>query len=206
MSNDSKKDLINKLIASKAIVSKRIVSAFKNIDRADFVPAESKSAAYLDKPLPLASSQTISQPTTVGIMTEALEPKPGQLILEIGTGSGFQTAILSEVVGSKGTVVTLERLPLLYQYGKKNLQSYSNVEMFCSDGTLGYPYKAPYDRILVAAEAKKFPNHLFNQLKHGGIIVIPVKGRLLKIQRLKDDGEVTDLGAFSFVPLVGEYE
>ncbi len=200
-----RKQLVESLKASGNLRSRRVISAFQNVKRHEFVPTGIKNLAYSDEPLPIGEGQTISQPTTVSIMTEAIEPRSGHRILEIGTGSGYQAAILAEVVGSKGLIITLERLPLLYEFGKYNLRNYRNVEVFCADGTRGYPYKAPYDRILVAAGASKVPEHLVNQLKEGGILIIPVKGKMLKVQKVGSKKEVMELGHFAFVPLVGDY-
>jgi len=200
-----KNDLIKSMKLSSSLNTKIVISAFKKVSREDFVPERLRAHSYIDKPLPIGEEQTISQPTTVAIMTESLEPRKGHKILEIGTGSGYQTAVLSEIVGSRGLVVTLELLPFLYEFGKKNLKSYSNVEIFCADGSKGYPYKSPYDRIIVTAEANKIPELLFSQLREGGILVIPVNGKLLKVQKFKDKQEVTDLGHFAFVPFIGNY-
>ena len=198
--------LLKNLVDNGTLKSKRIISAFKNVKREYFVPARLKDIAYTDEPLPLGAGQTNSQPATVAIMIESLEPKKGQKILEIGAGSGFQSAILSGIVGSKGLIISLEKLPLLYEFGKMNLSKFKNVEYFCADGTKGYPYKAPFDRIIVSADAQKVPDALVKQLVPGGILIIPVKGRALKIQKLDDNIEVKEIGHFNFVPLVGEYE
>lgn len=200
-----RKKLVDSLKKSKALNSRRIISAFKKTKREEFIPLNLREHAYTDEPLPIGEMQTISQPTTVAIMTEELEPNSGQKILEIGTGSGYQTAILSEILGSKGRIISLEKLPFLYELARKNLKNYQNINVFCADGTRGYPYKAPYDRIIVTAEAKKIPEHLIKQLKPGGVLIIPVKGKLLKVQKHKDNYETKELGKFAFVPLVGKY-
>ncbi len=200
-----RKKLIGDMKKSGALRTSKVISAFRKVKREDFVPNRFKSEVYLDEPLPIGEGQTISQPTTVAIMTEALELFKGQKVLEVGLGSGYQAAIIAEIVGSKGLVMTLERLPLMYEFGKRNLRDYMNVEIFCVDGSRGYPFKAPYDRIIVAAEANKFPERLFDQLKEGGILVIPVSGKLIKVQKIKGKQEVTDLGRFAFVPLIGDY-
>jgi len=201
----AQKNLLSSLVSSKIITSRKVLAAFRSVNREQFVTPRLVSSAYNNEPLTLGEGQIVAQPSTVATMVEALEARSGQKILEIGTGSGFQTAILSHILGSRGTIVTLERLPLLYSFGKKNLRFFENVEVFCSDGTQGYPYKAPYDRILVSADGHKVPDHLINQLKDGGILVIPVNGRLLKIQKKGDEREVMDLGQFEFVPLIGKY-
>jgi protein-L-isoaspartate(D-aspartate) O-methyltransferase len=192
---------------SKIITSKAVLRAFEKVPREDFVLSEYRTYAYVDEPLPTFAGQTISQPTTVAIMTQALEPKAGQKILEIGTGSGYQAAVLSEIVGSKGQVITIERIKDLFEFAKKNLKSYENVKVICADGSKGYTKEAPYDRIIVTAAAKQIPENLFGQLKEKGTMVIPVgktsfSQRLLKIKRMKNKKEIKDLGPFVFVPLI----
>jgi protein-L-isoaspartate(D-aspartate) O-methyltransferase len=203
-----KKALIEYWRNSKIITSKAILRAFEEINREDFVLPEYRKYAYVDEPLPTFSDQTISQPTTVAIMTQALEPKPGQKILEIGSGSGYQAAILSEIIGPEGKLITIERIPELAKFAKKNLKKYKNVQVIRADGSKGYAKGAPYDRIIVTAAAKKMPEVLFEQLKENGIMIIPVGAitwaqRLLKVKKVKGKKGIEDLGPFVFVPLVG---
>lgn len=204
-----KKDLIDYFVRKGTLKDKRIISAFKSVKRENFVLDEQKKYAYVDDPLPLMAGQTISQPTTVAIMTEALEPLPGQKILEIGTGSGYQATILSKIGGSKGKVVTIERIPELYEFAKNNLSRFRNVKVILGDGSLGWPKSAPFDRIIVTAAAPKIPETLFSQLKEGGILVTPVgkellSQKMLKVKKFKGKKVVEDLGYFVFVPLIGE--
>jgi len=203
-----KKALIEYWRNSKIIMSKAILRAFEEINREDFVLPEYRKYAYVDEPLPTFADQTISQPTTVAIMTQALEPKPGQKILEIGSGSGYQAAILSEIVGPTGKVITIERIKDLAEFAKKNLKTYKNVKVVYADGSKGYIKEAPYDRIIVTAAAKKMPEVLFEQLKENGIMIIPVGAltwaqRLLKVKKVRGKKGIEDLGPFVFVPLVG---
>ncbi len=204
-----KKDLVEYFIRKGTLKGKRIISAFKSVKRENFVLDEQKKYAYVDDPLPLMAGQTISQPTTVAIMTEALEPLPGQKILEIGTGSGYQAAILSKIGGSKGKIVTIERIPELYEFAKNNLSRFRNVKVILGDGSLGWPKSAPFDRIIVTAAAPKIPETLFSQLKEGGILITPVgkellSQKMLKVKKVKGKKVVEDLGYFVFVPLIGE--
>ena len=205
-SND---ELVDYLIRIGVLKTDYIIKAFREIDRKDFVREEYKIYAYEDIPLPIGFGQTISQPFTVAFMTEALEPKPGQKILEIGTGSGYQAAILAKIVGEKGKVITIERIPELAEFAKENLKKYNitNVEIIVGDGSLGFEKEAPYDRIIVTGAFPQIPNHLLNQLKEEGIIVVPVGygvQRMKKIIKKRDDIIVLDLGPFRFVPIIGE--
>ena len=171
-------------------------------EQENFILQKYRADAYLDEPLPIGFGQTISQPTTVAIMTQAIEPDSGQKILEIGTGSGYQAAILSELVGPKGKVYTLERIKELALFAKKNLKDYKNVLAIHTDGTKGYAKAAPYDRIIVTAAASELPMAIFKQLKEKGIMVIPIEDHLFKITKQKGKPVMEDLGLFAFVPLV----
>lgn len=188
------------------IADKRVLKAFMAVPREEFVPKNYRDSSYADIPLPLGKGQTISQPTTVLLMTEFLQVKHGQKILEIGTGSGYQAAILSYLVGQRGKVVTTEIVDSLYRSGKKHLQSYTNVQVVHVDGSQGYVQKAPYDRIIITAASPKVPTHLLPQLQQDGILLAPVgdfnNQRMLKINK---QGIVEDLGGFLFVPLIGKH-
>lgn len=204
-----KKALIDYLIKENILKDKRIIQSFKKVPREDFILPEYRQYAYVDEPLPILAKQTISQPTTIAIMTEALEPKPGQKILEIGAGSGYQAALLSEIVGPKGQIITIERIPQLHKFASKNLKSYKNIKVILGDGSKGYAQAAPYDRIIVTACSPKVPKVLFQQLKEGGILLVPVgktllNQKILKIRKVQGKQVTEDLGYFVFVPLVGE--
>ncbi len=172
-----------------------------------FVPSWLKHMAYVDSPLPIGSGQTISAPHMVAMMSEALDVKPGQKVLEVGTGSGYQAAVLS-VLGAKH-VYTVERIGSLAERARKTLHKlgYDNVSVLLQEGTLGYAREAPYDRIIVTAGAPRVPKALSGQLAENGILVIPVGDR--RVQRLllieKKRGELIEknLGDCVFVPLVG---
>ncbi|MEM2873983.1 MAG: protein-L-isoaspartate(D-aspartate) O-methyltransferase [Candidatus Nanoarchaeia archaeon] len=187
---------------SGLITDEAVLNAIEKVPREDFVLKEHRHLAYLDEPLPLKAGQTISQPTTVAIMTQALEVKEGQKVLEIGTGSGYQAAVLSVLVGPKGKIYTIERIAELVNYARKNLKNYKNVTVVHADGTKGYAKAAPFDRIIVTAAAAQLPDILFKQLKEKGIIVIPIEDRLFKIRKIKGKPEMRDLGLFVFVPLL----
>ena len=184
------------------VTDREIFTAFEKVPRENFILQKYRADAYFDEPLPIGFGQTISQPTTVAIMTQALEPDSRQKILEIGTGSGYQAAILSELAGPKGKVYTLERIKDLALFAKKNLKDYKNVLTIHADGTKGYARAALYDRIIVTAAASELPMTIFKQLKEKGIMVIPIEDHLFKITKQKGKPVMEDLGLFAFVPLV----
>jgi len=165
------------------------------------------SSAYLDIPLPIGSGQTISQPSTVAIMLELLELKRGQKILDIGYGSGYTTALLAAAIGS-GKVIAIELKKDLAKWGQKNIGKYNFikkglVQATSGDGYKGLPEEAPFDRILVSAEAEEIPVALKNQLKIGGILIVPFQNALFKIRRKNDKKfEISQIPGFVFVPLV----
>jgi len=188
------------------------LKAFENIKREDFVVDAMKSAAYEDIPLPILRGKTISQPTTVMIMTSALELEPGEKVFEIGTGSGYQAAIIAEIVGKKGKVITTEVVPELIKYATKNLKKakLNNVKVYEDDGSNGKASEAPFDKIIITAACKKFPKPLIEQLKTDGIIVAPVGDQQNQemVKGIKGkDGKLSMefLGPFLFTPMYGKY-
>ena len=192
---------------STEIKDKRVLAAMSHIPRELFVPPESHRAAYEDRPLPIGLEQTISQPFIIALMTEALELTGSEKILEVGTGSGYQSAILAELARQ---VITVERLPALAETAKRVLDSlgYANIEVHPAEETLGWKSEAPYNAILVTAGAPNVPNDLLSQLAIGGHMVIPVGSRyvqeLCKITRRKDKNLVQNLGGCRFVALIGK--
>jgi len=211
MALDENEKLIYGIKCLDYLKSKRIEDALKKYKREYFVPENIKHLAYKDFPLSIGYNQTISQPSTVVIMTEALEVKEGEKILEIGTGSGWQAAILSYLVSEKGKVYTIEIIHELVEFAKNNLKKLGirNVEVFEKDGSLGLKEKAPFDKIIVTAACPDIPKPLLNQLKVDGIMVIPIGNIYLQemyvIKKLKDKIEKKSIGSFMFVPLVGRY-
>lgn len=167
---DEKKRLIAKLRAEGWLKSSAVIRAFESVSRELFVKEEDIEQAYLDVPLPISKGQTISQPLTVAFMTELLDVKAGQKVLEIGTGSGYQAAILASIVGPSGKVYSVEIIPELVEFAKKNLEKakIKNVEVFLSDGSIGLKRFAPYDRIITTAAAPQIPEPLKQQLRVGG--------------------------------------
>jgi protein-L-isoaspartate(D-aspartate) O-methyltransferase len=192
---------------STEIKDKRVLEAMARIPRELFVPLESRHMAYEDMPLPIGLGQTISQPFIIALMTEALELTGKEKVLEIGTGSGYQAAILAELAH---LVITVERLPSLAEAAKKVLNSlgYKNVEIHLAEEALGWPKEAPYDAMMVTAAAPKVPADLLAQLAIGGRGVIPVGSRYLqelyKITRRQKKNKVQNLGGCRFVSLIGK--
>lgn len=188
------------------IADQHVLQAFLQVPREQFVPRQFRQDAYEDRPLPIGYGQTISQPTTVLLMTQFLEVKPGQKILEIGAGSGYQAALLAAIVGKKGQVIAIEFTKELALFAKNNLQTYPQVTVIHGDGSLGYPKEAPYDRIIVTAACPVAPTHLLDQLKHHGILLAPVGDLTVQTMVRIRKGEAPEaLGQFVFVPLKGKY-
>ncbi len=191
---------------SAEIKDKRVLAAMSRVSRECFVPPELQRLAYEDRPLPIGLEQTISQPFIVALMTQALELTGSEKVLEVGTGSGYQAAILAELAGY---VVTTERLPALAESAGRVLDSlgYTNVEVNIAEELLGWPREAPYDAIVVTAAAPRVPADLLTQLAINGRMVIPVGSRyvqeLYKITRRRRKSVVENLGGCRFVSLIG---
>ena len=211
--------LVQRLVRQHILRSKEVIEAFRRAPRYNFLPEELRQYAAIDEPIPIGYGQTVSAPHMVAIMDEELELKVGQKVLEVGAGSGWHAATVAELVAptdqpkeSWGHVYTIEIVPELAQMAKINIEKngYSDrVTVIEGDGSLGYEEKAPYDRILVTAAAPEVPKPLIQQLKTGGILLIPVGAirfyqTLIKVR--KEDGiRMEDLGGVAFVPLRGKY-
>jgi protein-L-isoaspartate(D-aspartate) O-methyltransferase len=197
------------LIASlrNEIVDERTLQAMHRVPREEFVPPDLRHFAYDDRPLPIGHGQTISQPLMVATMTEALHLKGDEKVLEIGTGSGYQTAILAELAER---VVTVERVPELADVAERRFRrlAYGNISVHVTGPTLGWPEEAPYDAILVTAGAPRIPRVLVEQLSLGGRLIIPVGGRtvqqLVSVTRQGGGVRVRRHGQCRFVPLIGD--
>lgn len=189
------------------IRDKRVLAAMARVPRERFVPPEQQHLAYEDRPLPIGLGQTISQPFIIALMTQALELTANDKVLEVGTGSGYQAAILAELTRQ---VISVERLPALAEAARKVLDSlgYTNVEIHVAEEALGWQREAPYDAIIVTAGAPTVPVSLLAQLTIGGRMVIPVGSRyiqeLCKTTKRKRGHVVENLGGCRFVPLVGK--
>ena len=192
---------------SQEISDKRVLSAMARVPRELFVSSDCYYSAYEDMPLGIGFGQTISQPFIVALMTQALELKGDEKVLELGTGSGYQTAILA---GLAKWVVSVERIPQLAESARRVLGKlgYTNIEIHTAAESLGWPDGAPYDAMIVTAGAPCVPDALLEQLALGGRLVIPVGSRweqdLLKVTRRKKGNKVESLGGCRFVPLVGK--
>ncbi|MCC6722081.1 MAG: protein-L-isoaspartate(D-aspartate) O-methyltransferase [Bacteroidia bacterium] len=195
------------LLESKNIRDVNLLKAIGSVPRHLFLPKDFEQRAYEDNALPIDEEQTISQPYTVAFQTQCLNIKPGDKVLEIGTGSGYQAAILAEM---GATVYTIERIEKLYNKAKKILSSYKNVFCFLGDGTMGLPENKPYNKIIVTAAAPHTPLVLINQLCIGGKAIIPIgnmKNQKMIIFTKTDENTFSEkeLGDFRFVPLIGKY-
>jgi protein-L-isoaspartate(D-aspartate) O-methyltransferase len=202
----AKINMLCRQLSERGITDHRVLAAMEKVPRELFVTREMHGEAYADRALGIDCGQTISQPYMVGLMTEALELSGTEKVLEIGTGSGYQTAILAELAAE---VVSIERHELLSQKAGKILQElgYHNVRLFVDDGTLGRPDQAPFDCIIVTAMAAQCPPALFEQVCEGGLIVIPIgyyEHQVLQtIKKVSGAAKTTDLTGCRFVPLIG---
>jgi protein-L-isoaspartate(D-aspartate) O-methyltransferase len=210
--------LINYLIREKVLKTPYLIDAFQKIDRVDFVPREFLGEAHEDRALPIGWGATISQPYVVAFMLELLEPKPGDKILDIGSGSGWTTTLLAQVVGQDGRVFAIERIPELKEFGEKNCAKYNFVEkgiaeFICGDGSKGLSTKAPFDAIHAAAALQNevispiqvLPSAWREQLKIGGRIVAPIGGSVWRfVKKSEKTFDAKEYYGFAFVPLVKE--
>ncbi|MDP4000735.1 MAG: protein-L-isoaspartate O-methyltransferase [bacterium] len=197
-------DLYQHLDQTMGFGSKEIAQAFKKINRADFVPKAYQAEAYYDYPLPIAEEQTISQPSTVLFMLNLLGPKKSEKILDVGSGSGWTTALLARIVGSGGEVSGVEVVPDLIKFGQKNLKKYhfKHASISKAGKKIGWSEKAPFDKILVSATAENLPQELIDQLKVGGVLVIPIHHSVWKIIKLSEtETKQEEFPGFAFVPL-----
>ncbi len=212
MQPHTKEGLITLLIEDGYLRSPLIVNAFTQVDRKDFVPAEAAEQAYANHPLPIGFGQTISQPLTVAFMLELLSPQPGEKILEIGAGSGWQAALLAKIAtdgGAAGKVFAIERVAALAKLAEENIArcgyvDSGTVQVINKDGKLGHSAEAPFDKIIAAAAAEAIPPVWKTQLKIGGRLVAPV-GRNIVVLDKKSQKEFEERRyfGFSFVPLLG---
>ena len=203
-----RKKMVEEQLIPRGIKNERVLEAFKKIEREKFVPEELRISAYADYPLPIGEGQTISQPYIVALMTESLLLAGDEKVMEIGTGSGYQTAILSQLAKE---VYSIERFDSLAKKTEATLKElgYLNIKIQVGDGTLGWPEEAPFDRIIITAASPRIPLPLVEQLKEGGKIILPLGDSFSQLLTLGDkkSGEIetTEICNCVFVPLVGKY-
>lgn len=201
------KNLIQELLREGALKNPLVLSAFKSIDRADFVPTEKRLEAYQNYPLPIGHGQTISQPYTVAFMMELLDPKPEQKILEVGSGSGWQTAMLAHIVGPKGKIYAMEIVQELKKVGEANVARYPNlakrVTFFAQSAESGLLEHAPFDRIIAAASLKEIQEVWKKQLTIGGKMVFPLRESIYVLTKESDIVFKKEVfPGFVFVPFI----
>lgn len=206
---NSNEELIQVLIKDGYLKTPAVIDAFNKINRKDFIVEETKDQAYENIPLPIGAGQTISQPLVVAFMLELLELKPGEKVLDIGTGSGWVAALLVELAGNQGKVISIERIEELHNFAKKNIAQYPNLnqraQLILGDGSKGYKDQAPYDKIIAAAAGLDIPEVWLEQLKIGGRIVAPVKDSIMVVDKIaKDKFEKKQHFGFAFVPLIAD--
>ena len=203
----AKQIMLRKQLRRRGIHDPAVLGAMERVPRERFVPPELRPESYADRALAIDCGQTISQPYIVALMTQTLELSGGESVLEIGTGSGYQTAVLAELAG---TVLTIERHAALSERAATVLGElgYQNITFRYGDGTLGWPEHAPYDRILITAAAAECPPALFSQLREGGLLVAPLGNQdaqmLQAIRKVSGEARPIDLSPCRFVPLIGE--
>ena len=198
-------ELVKSLVTEGALKTREIVEAFTAVDRKDFVLPEYSSEAYINAPLSIGYGQTISQPYTVAFMFELLEPKKGEKILDVGSGSGWTTALLAHVVGPRGSIIGVELIPELAKFGSKNLAKYDfkHASIEQAGKELGKPKEAPFNKILVSAGGEEVPQELVDQLKIGGVMVIPILDAIWKVTKVSEsETNVEKFEGFVFVPLL----
>lgn len=198
--------MVEEQLRARGIRDERVLDAMARVPRHEFVPPEYRDEAYEDHPLPIGEGQTISQPFVVAAMLEALALRPEDLVLEVGTGSGYETAVLAELVR---TVHSIERIASLAERAREVLArlGYSNIIVVHGDGSQGLPEAAPFDAIVVSAAAPHVPESLMDQLRDGGRLVIPVGSgfaqELQLVRKIGDSSTVLYLDGVRFVPLIG---
>ncbi len=211
---NERKELVKRLLDYGYIKTEKVRQAMEAVPREEFMPEENRSYAYADQPLPIGKGQTISAPHMVAMICERLDLEEGMKVLEIGTGFGYNAAVISETMGKKGHVYSIERHEYLAKIAKENLKRTGyeeNVTVIIGDGTLGYEKEAPYDRIYGTASAPSVPEPLKEQLKVGGKLLIPVgeqsyfQDLMCVVKESGNEFKQKSLGGVAFVPMIGKY-
>jgi len=203
-----RKRMVEEQLIYRGIKDKRVLDAFRKVERHKFLPEDLRPSAYSDFPVPIGEGQTISQPYIVALMTEILDLSGKEKVLEIGTGSGYQTAILAELAKE---VFSIERFDNLSKGAQNifNSLGYLNIKIKVGDGSLGWPEEAPFDRIIITAASPRIPLPLSDQLKENGKLVLPLGESFSQVltlfEKKKDKLESTEICGCVFVPLVGKY-
>jgi len=211
---NKRKELVKRLLELGYIKTEKVRQAMEKVPREEFMPEENRSYAYADQPLPIGKGQTISAPHMVAMICERLDLGEGMKVLEIGTGFGYNAAVICETMGKKGHVYSIERHESLAEIAKENLKRTGygeNVTVIVGDGTLGYEKEAPYDRIYGTASAPYVPEPLKEQLKVEGKLLIPVgeqsyfQDLICVVKESENEFKQKSLGGVAFVPMIGKY-
>jgi protein-L-isoaspartate(D-aspartate) O-methyltransferase len=207
-------EMVENLWNNGYLHARKVKEALLRVPREEFVPEDKRSYAHVDTPLPIGEGQTISAPHMVAILCEELDLEEGMKVLEIGTGYGYNAAVMAEIIGEKGHIYTMERIEFLAKKARDNLKRTGyekRVTVVLGDGTKGYPEEAPFDRIYATASAPKVPEPLKSQLIVGGKLLSPVGSdhffqELVSVTRVSEDEyETNKLGGVAFVPMIGEH-
>ena len=210
---NKREELVERLLDYGYLKSEKVKKAMLKVPREEFIPPQNKQYAYLDQPLPIGKGQTISAPHMVAMICEKLGLEAGMIILEIGSGFGYNAAVVAEIIGPGGHLYTTERIESLAKAAEENLKrsGYDNVTVLHIDGTKGYTVEAPYDRIYGTASAPKIPEPLKEQLKVGGRLLAPVgtdtyaQELVCMVRVSENEFKTSKLGGVVFVPMIGEH-
>ncbi len=207
----TKQQLIDFWRLKRIVTNERLLQAFEEIPRERFVPQELKRYAYEDQPLPTMRNQSLSQPTTVMLMLQALELEEGDTVFEVGAGVGYQASLIAKIIGPTGKLVTVDVIPELAYLSRKNLYELNlpNAQAIEADGSEGYAPEAPYDRVIITAACPTIPKPIIEQMKENAVVVAPVgdlhSQTMVKGVKLNGKIELEFLGPFVFVPMKGKY-